>query len=147
MVLVEVSPEWDISAKKMETETFPDAKVQELLQQAVLVKINPEVSDNAKMMATRMKVLTYPTVLILNYKGIVVARATGFQDAVKFTSFLSQNVELFQENPLGPAQVDLTPDNPLVKAEKLKPDNSELPPHTLYYDLLLHEEMKMIQEK
>jgi hypothetical protein len=141
MVVVEVSPDWNISGKKMETETFSDPKVQDQLKNAVLVKINPDASDDAKTMTARLKVFTYPSILILNYKGTVVAMATGFQDAGKFASFLSPYEESFQANPLGRAPPDLTPDDPLVKAEALKPEDDLLPVRTLFYHLLAREEI------
>lgn len=141
MVVVEVSPDWNISGKKLEGETFTDAKVAEELKAAVLVRINPEASDEAKTMAERLKVSTFPSVLILNYKGTVVVTLNGFQEAATFAPFLRQYVELFQENPLGPAPPELTPEDALMQAKARKPDDSDLPPRTAYYYLLNREEV------
>jgi hypothetical protein len=141
MVVVEVSPNRNISGKKLETETFNDPKVQEELKKAVLVKIDPDQSEDAKTMAARLQIFTYPAIVILNYKGTIVANITGFQDAPALASVLSQYEELFQNNPLGPAPPDLTPDDPLMQALAHKPDDSDVPPRTVFYYMYYRDEI------
>ena len=133
MIVVYLSPDWDVSGKKMEAQTFANPDVQAQLKKAVLVKIDPGQSDDATTLATRLKVSTFPTIVVLNYKGAVVANITGFQDAASLTDILSYYGQLFQNNPLGPAPIDLTPNDPLTQALDHKPDDSNFPPRTVFY--------------
>jgi len=136
MVVVEVTPGWNISGKKLEAETFSDPEVQLQLKGAVRVKIDPESSDEARTMAGRLLVASYPSILILNYKGTVVARAAGFQEAGPLEAFLAQYADEFRHCALGPVAPELTPDDPLMVALQHKPSNYALPPRTVSYYLL-----------
>lgn len=136
MVVVDITPDWNISGKRLDAESFSDPQVQSLLNTTVKVRLNPENSDDTKTQVDRLQVTTYPSILILNYKGTVVARMTGFQEAAKLQAFLAQYAGDFQDNPLGPIAPDLTPDDPLIQAEQHKPDPFSLPPRTVSYLLL-----------
>lgn len=98
-ILIDVYTEWCAYCRRMNTETYADATVQETLNNYFYpVRLNAE-SDNfiefageavtEQELALAFGVRGYPTTVILDSDGMAVGKQPGFMDATDFNNLLS----------------------------------------------------------
>ncbi len=78
LVLVDTYAQWCAQCKELDEKTWPDPAVQAWIRQhAVAVRID---TDKVRPdLATKLKIQSYPTVLLLDAEGREVRRSLGFQ--------------------------------------------------------------------
>jgi thiol:disulfide interchange protein DsbD len=88
-VLVDIYAEWCGECKELDRRTWPDPQVAAWIRDhAVAVRID---TDRArKDLAPRLRILSYPTVLLLDGDGRELRRILGFQDPAAMLKFLQQ---------------------------------------------------------
>jgi thioredoxin-like negative regulator of GroEL len=130
-ILMDVTTDWCGWSKKMDRETFAKLSVQEQLQDCVLVRLNPETSEQNRAIAQRYSAESYPTMVILNHRGESLAQKSGYQDEQDCTKFLQGALAGFrQHGALGYKPFELSPDDPLRQAIARMPQAETLPPST-----------------
>lgn len=88
-VVVDVWAEWCAACKELDEKTWPDPRVADwLAQNAVAVRVD---TDRArKDLAKSLRILGYPTVLVLDGDGRELHRREGFQEPGSMLAFLAQ---------------------------------------------------------
>lgn len=81
-VMVEFYTDWCGWCKRLERDTFADAKVQQALEHFIPVKLNAE--REGRELATRMGVRAYPTVVFFDSSGRELGRIPGYMSAEPF---------------------------------------------------------------
>jgi thiol:disulfide interchange protein len=87
LIVLDFSAEWCAPCQRMEKTTFADAKVKELLERCVVVKID---TDQQPELAGQMGVVGLPDIRFVSPEGKVVHRLRGFQHAESFASVLAR---------------------------------------------------------
>ncbi|MBI5395007.1 MAG: FHA domain-containing protein [Verrucomicrobia bacterium] len=128
-VVLDVTTDWCGWSKKMERETFAAPVIQEQLVGCVLVRINPEISKANEAVAKQYNVDGYPNLLILNYRGEVLAQESGYQKTEDFDKYLKKYLPAFKNGPLGYQTVQLAAEDPLKSAIARMPRPEVLPAH------------------
>jgi thioredoxin-related protein len=128
-IVMDVTTDWCGWSKKMDRETFADSKVQEQLKGCILVRLNPEASDINRDVAKKYEVTGYPTLIVANFKGEVLAQDSGYQSAEDFNTFLKDHLAGFKKSSLGYEVAQLPPDDSLVQALTKLPKPEVLPSH------------------
>jgi thiol:disulfide interchange protein len=82
LVMVDFYTDWCQWCKRLDQNTFSDAKVQEALQQVVTVRLNAE--KDGREAAARFNVEGFPTLIFLNASGAEVGRIPGYMDPSPF---------------------------------------------------------------
>lgn len=141
-ILLDVTTDWCSWSKKMERETFADKNVQKELGDFVLVRLNAEEDANESVVK-EFNVSSYPTLLILNYRGETIGENEGFLDAKDMLEFLQKHKALFKGNPLGYKEVQLPPDDPLFAALEKAAKLSEKAREPGYAQILDYYECKI----
>jgi thiol:disulfide interchange protein DsbD len=78
VVLVDIYAEWCAQCKELDEKTWPEASVQQwIAQNAVAVRIDTDA--RRKDLAMKLKIASYPTVLLLDADGKELRRSLGFQ--------------------------------------------------------------------
>ena len=92
-VMFDLYADWCVACKEFEKYTFSDAKVQQKLDEMVLLQVDMtrNSSDNDAIMQ-RFQILGLPTILFFDEQGqeINPMRVTGFLDAEQFLNWLNQ---------------------------------------------------------
>ena len=87
VVLVDIYAEWCAQCKELDEKTWPEASVQQwIAQNAVAIRIDTDA--RRKDLATKLKIASYPTVLVLDADGKELRRSLGFQKAEEMRAFL-----------------------------------------------------------
>lgn len=92
-IVLDFSAEWCAPCKRMERTTFADAKVKELLQRCVLVKID---TDQQEELAQRLGVVGLPDIRFATPDGPggkIIRAFRGFQDAETFAAELLRLIQ------------------------------------------------------
>jgi len=88
-ILLDAYADWCAECRELEKKTWPDAEVQSLLRNFVLLKLDFSVGeDSTKALQKKYKILGMPTMIILSPNGEELGRTTGFQPPEKIISFL-----------------------------------------------------------
>jgi thiol-disulfide isomerase/thioredoxin len=136
-VVMDVTTDWCGWSKKMDRETFAKASVQEHLKNCVLVRLNPETSEENHDIAQRYGVDGYPTMIILNYRGEALAEKSGYQDEEKCAKFLKGALGGFTRyGPLGYTPFELPKEDLLRQAIARRPKPDAVPTSAPSYVLL-----------
>ena len=92
-VMFDLYADWCVACKEFEKYTFSDAKVQQKLDEMVLLQVDMtrNSSDNDAIMQ-RFQILGLPTILFFDEQGQEISRmrVTGFLDAEQFLNWLNQ---------------------------------------------------------
>jgi len=81
-IMVEFYTDWCGWCKRLERDTFSDAKVQQALESFIPVKLNAE--REGRELATRLGVRAYPTVVFFDSRGQELGRIPGYMSAEPF---------------------------------------------------------------
>jgi thiol:disulfide interchange protein DsbD len=86
-VLVDIYADWCAQCKELDEKTWPDPQVAAWIQDhAVAVRI--DTYQKRRDLAPRLRILSYPTVLLLDGEGKEQRRILGFQDPAAMLRFL-----------------------------------------------------------
>jgi thiol:disulfide interchange protein DsbD len=87
LVLVDVYADWCAQCKELDETTWPDPRVAAWLQaNAVAVRI--DTFKTRKDLESRLRILSYPTVILLDGQGRELRRIEGFQKPAAMLTFL-----------------------------------------------------------
>jgi thioredoxin:protein disulfide reductase len=87
LVVVDVWAEWCAACKELDEKTWPDPGVSGwIAQNAVAVRVDTD--KVRKDLAQPLKILGYPTVLVLDGDGKILRRVEGFQKPEDMLAFL-----------------------------------------------------------
>ena len=87
VVLVDIYAEWCAQCKELDEKTWPEASVKQWIgQNAVPIRIDTDA--RRKDLATKLKIASYPTVLLLDADGKELRRSLGFQKPEDMRAFL-----------------------------------------------------------
>jgi transglutaminase-like putative cysteine protease/thioredoxin-related protein len=114
-LLIDITTDWCGWSKKMDREAFANLAVQKELRSFVLIRLNPEASDENQKIAESFGVDGYPTLVVANSRGEEIGQG-GYMEAKEMLEFLRRYPPLFKGNPLGYKAVQLAPADPLLKA-------------------------------
>jgi thiol:disulfide interchange protein DsbD len=89
-IILEFSAEWCAPCKRMENTTFIDAKVRELLQRCVFVRVDV---DQQEELAKRLGVVGLPDIRFVSPDGKVIHRLRGFQAPDTFADELIRFIQ------------------------------------------------------
>jgi len=90
-LLIDFYAEWCVPCQRMEKETFADAKVKEVLQNVVLLKVD---TDKEPQLAEKFGVVGLPDFRLITPEGKEFRRLRGFQTAEKFTRDLEEVLQV-----------------------------------------------------
>jgi thiol:disulfide interchange protein len=89
-IVLDFSAEWCAPCKRMEKTTFTDAKVKELLQRCILVRIDV---DQHEELAQRLSVIGLPDLRFVTPEGKVVQKLRGYQFPDDFAAELARFIQ------------------------------------------------------
>ena len=87
LIVADVYAVWCGYCKQLDAETFTDPDVQAKLRQFVVLKLDAEQHRDA---AERLGVEGYPTTLIMDETGKVLARRVGFMNPRQYIAFIQK---------------------------------------------------------
>ena len=99
LVYVQIVTEWCGYCQKLQNEDYPRPEVKKLLSQFVTVSID---GDRQPEVAARFNARGYPTLLVLQPDGTVVARMDGYPGPERLKSVLGR---LLSENTMAGAEL------------------------------------------
>jgi thiol:disulfide interchange protein DsbD len=89
LVVVDIWAEWCAACKELDEKTWPDPRVAEWLERnAVVVRVDTD--RVRKDLEKSLRILGYPTVLVLDGDGKELRRQVGFQNPEAMLAFLAQ---------------------------------------------------------
>lgn len=91
LIVLDFSAEWCAPCQQMERTTFADARVKELLQRCVVVKID---TDQQEEIARRIGVVGLPDIRFATPDGKVIQILRGYQEAEAFTAELLRFIQM-----------------------------------------------------
>ncbi len=78
----------------MDKETYPNAKVVNLAQKVIAVKLNPEISKTNEKLATKYGVEGVPMIFFLDAKGKKIHQIDGYMPADQFAAEMQKALKL-----------------------------------------------------
>ena len=90
-LLIDFYAEWCAACQRMDEETFADAKVKEILQTVVLLKVD---TDKEPSLSEQFGVVGLPDFRLITPDGKEFHRLRGFQTAEKFTKDLEEIIQV-----------------------------------------------------
>ncbi|MCY7346162.1 MAG: thioredoxin family protein [Pyrinomonadaceae bacterium] len=90
-LLIDFYAEWCVPCQRMEKETFADAKVKEILQTVILLKVD---TDKEPQLAEKFGVVGLPDFRLIKPDGKEFRRLRGFQTAENFTKDLEEIIQV-----------------------------------------------------
>jgi thioredoxin-related protein len=92
-MMVDVFTDWCSWCKKLDSDTYSDAKVIAKSRDFVALKLNPERSDGEAKFAERYGVSGYPTILFLEPDGSLINRIGGYLPAEPFADAMAKTLD------------------------------------------------------
>jgi thioredoxin:protein disulfide reductase len=89
VVLVDIYAEWCAQCHELDEKTWPDAGVSSWIK-ANAIAVRLDTDKDRKDLATQLKIVGYPTVLVLDAEGRELRRETGFQKPEAMLAFLNR---------------------------------------------------------
>jgi thioredoxin-related protein len=93
VIMVDVYTDWCGWCKRLDADTYTNARVIEGAKQFVALKLNPEKSDSEARFARKYGVSGYPTILFVEADGTLVNKVVGYVDAPAFAAVLTKTTE------------------------------------------------------
>jgi thiol:disulfide interchange protein len=90
-LLIDFYAEWCVPCQRMEKETFADAKVREILQNVVLLKV---YTDKEPTLSEKFEVVGLPDFRLVTPDGKEFRRLRGFQTAEKLTKDIDEILQV-----------------------------------------------------
>jgi thioredoxin-related protein len=90
LLMVDVYTDWCGWCKKLDKDTYADAKVAQKLGGLVALKLNPEQDKANEEFAHKYGVSGYPTILFLEPDGTLANKVVGYLDAPSFLSVVTR---------------------------------------------------------
>jgi thioredoxin-related protein len=78
----------------LDKETYPNAKVVNLAQKMIAVKVNPEINKDNQALAMKYQLEGTPTILFLNAKGKKLHSIVGFVPPKQFADEMEKALKL-----------------------------------------------------
>jgi thioredoxin-related protein len=91
LIMVDVSTEWCYWCKKLDADTYADARVIKLSAQVVPLKVDAE--KEGKDLAAKYFVWGYPTILFLDAQGEIYSRVIGYLPPEPFMAEVSKAID------------------------------------------------------
>lgn len=91
LVVLDFSAEWCSPCERMEKTTFADARVKELLQRCIVVKID---TDKEEKLTQQLGVEGLPDIRFVSPEGKLMHRLRGFQETDAFANELARFIQL-----------------------------------------------------
>jgi thiol-disulfide isomerase/thioredoxin len=145
LIMADFYTDWCGWCKKLDADTYSNAKVVQLSNQLVPVKVNAE--KEGVQLAKKYGVNGYPTILFLNADGDVEAKIVGYKTADGFSEDMQKAISTHKDFPALLARYKSNPNDLeataklaglyaargnrakakelLAQAEKLDPDNAK----------------------
>jgi len=92
-ILVDFYADWCPPCKKMDEDTYTDARVIQMSQQFIMVKVNV---DDEPMLSNAYKIKYIPTAVFLDSNGHEVYRKTGYADASQFVNEMEKALSMIK---------------------------------------------------
>ena len=90
MMMVDVYTDWCGWCKKLDSDTYTDAKVIALSAGFIALKLNPEESADGARFISTYGVNGYPTILFVEADGTLENRVVGYLDAPSFSDAMAK---------------------------------------------------------
>lgn len=103
-LLVDVYTEWCGWCKKLDSSVYPDARVQQLSKNFVMLRLNAE--GGGASFARTMKVTGYPTLIFATARGQQVARRDGYIEPGYFVADMQETLRA--NGPIRPQRATST---------------------------------------
>lgn len=97
LIMADFYTDWCVWCKRLDADTYPDAKVVALSDQIIAVKVNAEKEGIAA--AKKYSVHGYPTILFLNETGEVEGKIGGYEPAPAFVESLTNVIQVHKDFP------------------------------------------------
>lgn len=102
------------ASKRMSEETLTNPEIQGLLKDCILVRVDPEESEETRKVAEKIKLSDCPSICVMNYGGEVVAGKEGFMDAPKLKEYLGKVLGVFRKYEIGYEEARLLTLDPVM---------------------------------
>jgi thioredoxin-related protein len=93
LMMVDVYTDWCTWCKKLDSDTYSDARVIKQAAGFVALKLNPEKSNAEQAFAQKYGVSGYPTILFLDADGGLANKVVGYLDAAGFSAMMTKTVD------------------------------------------------------
>jgi thiol:disulfide interchange protein DsbD len=113
-MLVDFFATWCNPCKAMDAKTFRDPEVVRALEEVVPVRIDAEGTEPVhgyvgEALASRYRVVSYPTLILMDGDGREIARSRGYKSPTQFLAWLrsalpATAVEVQSDDPADPAR-------------------------------------------
>lgn len=91
-VFLHIYADWCPNCRRLENTVYPSAKVSPVLDRFTRLRINGDIQEN-KVVSDQFQVRGFPTLLVLDPSGAVLARMEGGASASMLTGFLEESRE------------------------------------------------------
>lgn len=109
LIMVDFYTDWCSWCKKLDADTYPNAKVVAYSSKLVSVKVDAE--KEGVELAKRYKVQGYPTILFLDANGEIFGEISGYMPPTEFLSEMTKINDRFASYPALAAKLKTNPDD------------------------------------
>jgi thiol:disulfide interchange protein len=92
-VVIDISASWCGFCRRMEREVYPDGEVVEFSRKQVFMRLFYDTSAEGAKLAEKFGVQGFPTIVVVNKKGVEVGRVVGARPASRLIQDLTRIFE------------------------------------------------------